>query len=262
MKREDVVVFNVPGLRENEGVLYPVDLKINFIKRCVGIPGDVLEIKNMQVYANGIPLKNPPKMRQSYSVVTKERINEKNLEKLEIDPDDLGGEPREFGKSSVEYIFHLDSAKAAELKTVNYIVSVTPVPAEQGRDFTIFSKSKYAPWNRDNFGPLTVPKKGWTIPVNDSTLALYGETIRLYDHNTDVKIEDAKLIIDGKELTEYTFKQDYFFMMGDNRHDSADSRFWGFVPEDHIVGKAFFIWLSLDKYAGVLHKIRWSRSLI
>ena len=103
------------------------------------------------------------------------------------------------------------------------------------------------------------PKKGETIAINDSTLAYYGTTIKLYDHNKDVKIEGGKLIIDGKEVTEYTFKQNYYFMMGDNRHNSLDSRFWGFVPEDHIVGKAFFIWLSIDKNADFLHKIRWSR---
>ena len=95
--------------------------------------------------------------------------------------------------------------------------------------------------------------------MNDSTLAIYGNVIREYDHNKDVKMENGKLTIEGKELTEYTFNQNYYFMMGDNRHNSLDSRYWGFVPEDHIVGKGFFIWLSIDKYADFIHKIRWSR---
>ena len=97
------------------------------------------------------------------------------------------------------------------------------------------------------------------IAINDSTLSIYGFTIKAYENNTDVVIENDKLKIDGKELTEYTFKQNYYFMMGDNRHNSLDSRYWGFVPEDHIVGKAFFVWLSIDKYANFIDKIRWSR---
>jgi len=111
-------------------------------------------------------------------------------------------------------------------------------------------------WSTDNFGPLWIPKKGGTIIINDSTLTLYGNTIQLYDQNNDVKIDNGKLIIDGKEVRQYTFKQDYYFMMGDNRHNTLDSRFWGFVPEDHIVGKAFVIWLSVDKNGG---GIRWRR---
>src|SRR5690606_33870767 len=104
-------------------------------------------------------------------------------------------------------------------------------------------------WSADNFGPLWIPEKGATIPINQTTLDLYGFTIKTYDHNDDVRIENGKLIIDGQEVKEYTFKQNYYFMMGDNRHNSLDSRFWGFVPEDHIVGKAFFIWLSLNNNA-------------
>ena len=123
----------------------------------------------------------------------------------------------------------------------------------------IDTRKHYVHWSRDNFGPLWVPKEGATIHINDSTLQLYGPTIKLYDHNDDVKIENGKFFIDGKEVTEYTFKQNYYFMMGDNRHNSHDGRYWGFVPEDHIVGKGFFIWLSIDPNKGAFSKIRWNR---
>ena len=123
----------------------------------------------------------------------------------------------------------------------------------------IFPDSKMYPWNGDFYGPLVIPREGMTITINDSTLATYGSTIAEYEHNDDVKVENGKLFIDGAEVSEYTFKQNYYFMMGDNRHNSLDSRYWGFVPEDHIVGKAFFIWLSIDRNADFFSKIRWSR---
>ena len=119
--------------------------------------------------------------------------------------------------------------------------------------------TKVVSWSTDNFGPLWIPKEGESIAINDSTLAIYGATIKLYEHNDDVKIDNNTLTIDGKAVTEYTFKQNYYFMMGDNRHNSLDSRFCGFVSEDHIVAKAFFIWLSIDRNADFIHKIRWSR---
>ena len=257
VKRQDVVVFNVPPKELNDGKNYPVDLKTNYIKRCVGIPGDVLEVKGRQLVVNGQAIQNPKGLQFSYLVSAKDEINERNLIKLGIDPDDYHflGRP----ENNAVYQMFLTQEKAEELKTIPYIISVDDdYRTHDGPDMRIFPGSK-THWNGDNYGPLTIPKAGMTIIINDSTLTTYGETIRNYDHNDDVKIENGKLIIDGKEVTEYTFKQNYYFMMGDNRHNSLDSRYWGFVPEDHIVGKAFFVWLSIDKYASFINKIRWSR---
>lgn len=261
VKRGDVVVFNVPGMMENNWGLprsqwkkYPTDLKTNYIKRCVGLPGDEFEIKNRQVIVNGVPSENPPQMQYSYTVLSKDRINARNLEKLDLTPNEDYEEIRTT-QDGVYYIMQLTNETVAELKALPYIKSVEVVEQDfQSRP--AFPTSPLFKWTGDNFGKLTIPKEGWTIQLNDSTLTLYGSTIVDYDHNKDAKIQDGKLFIDGKEVTSYTFNQDYYFMMGDNRHNSHDSRYWGFVPADHIVGKGFFIWLSIDRNKG---GIRWER---
>jgi len=265
VKRGDVVVFNVPGMEENNWGLpksvwkkYPVDLKTNYIKRCVAVSGDVLEIKDRQVFINGQPQENPVNSQFNYIVTANDEINERNLNKLGLGPEDytLLGRPE---SNKVVYQMFLTEAAVQEVKSLSYIASVELANRENEPDSRIFPQSKYYPWNADNFGKLTIPKEGMTIALNDSTLAMYGGTIVDYDHNDDAEIKNGKLLLDGKEVTSYTFKQNYYFMMGDNRHNSQDSRYWGFVPEDHIVGKGFFIWLSIDPNQSFFNKIRWSR---
>lgn len=265
VKRNDVVVFNVPPLELNENIDYPVDLKTNYIKRCVAIAGDTLQIINRKVYVNGKASENPPLMQFSYLVTSNDEINERILKRYKIYDQEVVGRTG----NSVVYQMHLSEELAEELKKLNFIQDVKIATyngmdgfgprTEKTVESNIFPDSKLFPWNGDFYGPLVIPEEGMTINIDEKSLATYGSTIAEYDHNENVKIENGKLFIDGKEVSQYTFKQNYYFMMGDNRHNSLDSRYWGFVPEDHIVGKAFFIWLSIDRYADFINKIRWNR---
>ncbi|HCZ35706.1 MAG TPA: signal peptidase I [Cytophagales bacterium] len=267
VKRNDVVVFNVPRIEENNygnynrntWIDYPVDLKTNYIKRCVAEAGDVLEIRNRQLVVNGTPFENPEGLRFQYLVESTNDINVRNIEKLGLDGDDYSNQGRSNPEKPelVYYTMYLTSAQKELVKSESYIKSVE---LYEGGEAPRFPFSKYTSnWTGNNYGPLTIPKEGMTIAINDSTLSIYGTTIKDYDGNEDVEIKEGKLTIAGKEVTEYTFNQNYYFMMGDNRDNSLDSRYWGFVPEDHVVGKGFFIWLSIDKYGSFLNKIRWNR---
>lgn len=268
VKNGDVVVFNVPRIEENNyGVYdkttwidYPVDLKTNYIKRCVAIGGDVLELKNKQLFINGKAVESAPDQRFKYRVIAKDEINQRNFEALGLDGDDYesGGRADSQNPNHVYYNMYLSNTKLAEVKALPYILSAEL--EAPGYESDRFPFSKYtASWTGANYGPLTLPKEGMKILINDSTVSLYGFTIQAYENQKNVKIDNGKLTINGKEVTEYTFNQNYYFMMGDNRDNSLDSRYWGFVPADHIVGKGFFIWLSLDKYGSFIDKIRWKR---
>ena len=234
-------------------VYRPVDKRENYIKRCIGMPGDSLKIIDREVYINGSLIHNPGKQQFRYFVFTDgSSINPKLLDKLNITEGGRTNRPGEF-----VYVL-TDEARDALLKLpVVKKIEVMNRPAGD-RDPDIYPQSPLFDWNRDNFGPLWIPKKGATIELNEKNLALYKRAIRTYEKN-NLTIKGGKVFIDGKPVNKYTFKMNYYWMMGDNRHNSADSRYWGFVPENHIVGKAEFVWLSLDPNKSGFSKIRWNK---
>ena len=270
VKRNDVVVFNVPGIAESnfeepnrsEWIDYPVDLKTNYIKRAVGIPNDTIEVRDALLYVNGELFEKPDKLQYGYLVTSNVDISERVLENLNVArPEGILGRRG----NQVQYLFHLTDEEKSKLETQRFVQEIVQIKQEKGQYDTntmnpVFPGSpELFPWNETWFGPLWIPAEGASIDINERTLALYGKVITDFDLNESAEIRDGKLYIEGQETGTYTFNQDYYFMMGDNRNNSLDSRFWGFVPENHIVGKGFFIWLSLDPQESFLSKIRWRR---
>ena len=248
----------------------PTDRRENYVKRCVGLPGQTLQIKDRIIYLDGKANKEPELVQYGYTVVFKEGsvLTDDFMDEQGITCEDLGyprgsqGSDIRFNRRTVVEAMPLTKATKAALEQrkdlVESIELNTTPPADDWRK--VYPQNGNMHWTRDNYGPIWIPKKGESIELTLENLPIYERCIRAYEENKLEVKADGKIYINDQPATKYTFKLDYYWMMGDNRHNSADSRYWGFVPEDHIVGKPIFIWWSSDPDRGIFSGgIRWSR---
>ena len=230
----------------------PVDKRDNYIKRCVAIPGDTLRIVNTQVYINGKAQEQFPGLQFLYVVQTDgSRINKRTFEKMNIYKSDIA----DLGNGSYE--IHLIAENAEEIARMGNVTSVEKIKPPR-YNTEIFPHDERYGWDLDNFGPLWIPKKDVTVKIDTSNICFYYRIITAYEGN-GLKVQNGDIYINGEKTGEYTFKMDYYWMMGDNRHNSLDSRYWGFVPEDHVVGAPRFVWLALNMEKSFPLNISFSR---
>lgn len=259
IERNEIVVFNWPVDtvryffdRSNIHVDKPVDKKSNYVKRCVGIAGDSLEIKDGYIYINGERTVLPDRAKPQYYHIINTNgqfLSNTTLKRYEVTE-----------SNNDHTLLNLTDRNASKLKNNPLVKSVTKIIEPKGKyNSSIFPHNEQYPWSIDNFGPIYIPEAGKTVALNSKSFPFYKRIIEVYEKN-NLTVNGDEIFINGKLATSYTFKQDYYWMMGDNRHNSEDARYWGYVPFDHVVGKPVFIWFSWDSNAtGIANKIRWER---
>ena len=228
----------------------PTDRRENYVKRCVGLPGQTLQIKDHIVYLDGKANKEPENVQYTYNLKLKRHFTEEELEEWNITREELVSLNNNGYMPLTKRVVEEMKKRSDLLESISFHYDTEL--------WSLYPQNGNYHWTRDNYGPIWIPKKGASVKLTLDNLPIYERCIRAYEEN-DLQVRDGKIFINGKEANEYTFKLDYYWMMGDNRHNSADSRYWGFVPEDHIVGKPIFIWWSSDPDRNGFSGIRWNR---